>query len=288
MKRTSTRPGPSATTEPDTCPKCGGRGWIIKADGGAGTAVRCDCSKRDLVDAYLAQSGIPERYRDCRLSNFNTRSSKKSSAEQLLAALRQSEQYVDDFIGDEGGRFTDTGLIFIGPPGTGKTHLAAAVLHALIDRYGVKGYFIDFTTLLRQIQATFDPSTTGSAHTVLKPIFAAEVLVLDELGAQKPSDWVQQTLYDIINTRYTSRRPTIFTTNYRLGAEPPVDPAARARNSSHQAKRGSISDPTSTNSHSHLSNRISPSLESRIHEMARPIRLDVDDYRLRNRPLGRR
>lgn len=288
MEGTSPQPDTSAPAEPETCPECGGRGWIIRADGGAGTAVRCDCAKRRRNATYLEQSGIPERYRACRLSNFNIRSSKKANGEQLLAALRQSEQYVEDFIAHEGGRFTDIGLIFIGPPGTGKTHLAAAVLHDLIERYGIRGKFIDFTTLLRQIQATFDPDTKGSAHTVLKPIFEAELLVLDELGAQKPTDWVQQTLYDIINTRYTGRRPTIFTSNYRLGAEVPTESRGRRQHSHQAATTRSLSDPAGANTHSHLSTRISPSLESRIHEMARPIRLDVDDYRLRNRPVGRR
>ena len=273
----------------EPCPECGGRGWKIKPDGGAGTAVRCDCAKRTRNLAYLAQSGIPERYRDCRLNNFKTRSSRPGNTkDQLVAALRQSEHYVDQFLDLDSGKFTDTGLIYIGPPGTGKTHLAAAVLHELIRRYGVRGRFIDFTTLLRQIQATFDPDTKGSAHSVLKPIFEAEILVLDELGAQKPTEWVQQTLYDIINTRYTGRRPTIFTTNYRLGAEAPADPRARRQSSHHASVARGLSDPGGTNTHSHLSTRISPSLESRIHEMARPIRLDVDDYRLRNRPVGLR
>ena len=90
------------------------------------------------------------------------------------------------------------------------------MLRELIDGYGVHGRFIDFTTLIHQIQSTFDPDSPESKRQVLDPVIKADVLVLDELGAQKPTAWVRDILYLVINTRYTERRPTLFTTNYRL------------------------------------------------------------------------
>ncbi len=281
--------------DPDVCPECQGRGWKVAADGGAGKATRCDCQKRDRGREYLALAGIPERYRDCRLSTFKTTGDRRI-ASHLLKAKVVSERYVDTFIDPRTGRFRETGLIYIGVPGTGKTHLAVAVLKQLIERYGVRGRFIDFVALIHQIRSSFDPSSVESGHEILDPIINAEVLVLDELGAQKPTEWVMDTLYLIMNTRYLRRLPTIFTTNYRLdgtgGSGPmPAREAPRERigmgSDSHARRRlergdagGSrLGQPRPANPFSALSERISPLLVSRLHEMAQPVELPSYDYR---------
>lgn len=256
MSGTSVREERSSATE-GACPVCGGRGWTIKPDGGAGTAVRCDCAKRERTAAYLAQAGIPERYSRCRLSNFNSKNADPEIGRLLFEAKRTSQLYVDEFFDPRENRFRASGLIFIGPPGIGKTHLAVAVLNEIVERYQVRARFVDFTMLLHQIQSTFDPASSGSKHEILDPIVKAELLVLDELGAQKPTDWVMNTLYLIMNTRYTERRATIFTTNYRL-----------------DNGRDQAGEPFGS-----LSARISPMLVSRLYEMAQPVLLSGLDYR---------
>ncbi len=248
LKRSSSM---AAATAEDVCQECGGRGWKVEADGGAGTAVRCDCAKTQRGAFYLAHSGIPERYLRCRLDNFKPSVSADAKIrQQLTRAHKQCRLYVDSFLDVEENRFRESGLILIGPPGIGKTHLAAAVLIELIERYKVRGRFVDFTALLHQIQSTFDPASRESKHQILDPVIDAEVLVLDELGARKPTDWVQDTLYLIMNTRYTRRLPTLFTTNYRLD-EGGID----------------TEDPQS------LASRLSPLLVSRLWEMAQPVRM---------------
>lgn len=239
----------------ETCPRCGGRGWVVAEDGGAGTARVCDCREDEVVPRLLARAGIPERYARKHFGNFNTDHGESAEREQRFEAKRVCETYVEGFLGDPG-----RSLVLVGEAGVGKTHLAVAVLGELIRRYRVDGRFADFTELIYRIQSTFDPSSPESKHQVLDPVTEAEVLVLDELGAQKPTEWVREILYLVINTRYTRRLPTLFTTNYALGP---------------RKAGGSVSDRGPIP----LEERIGAPLVSRLHEMAYVLRLSAHDFR---------
>jgi DNA replication protein DnaC len=271
-------PVSQALVEP--CPECGGRGWVVVADGGAGTARACACRERDVVPRLVTAAGIPARYQNCKISTFQTSGGAPRERAQLMNARAAAERYVEEFV-QENGAFRQSGLLFVGPPGTGKTHLAAGVLRVLIERYRVRGLFVEFTSLIHQIQSTFDPASPESKRQVLDPLADAELLVLDELGAQQPTPWVRDILYLIINTRYTRRLPTLFTTNYRLE---PVSPAAAPKGIAKRAasldrgrdpENGPVFDETVL-----LSTRLPAMLVSRLHEMAQPVVLDsVEDFR---------
>ena len=177
--------------------------------------------------------------------------------------LEAAVRWVEEFLAS--GRPCESGLLFIGAPGVGKTHLAAAVLAELIRRYRVRGRFVDFSSLLYQIQSTFDAGSSETKQSVLDPVLTAEVLVIDELGAQKPSPWVSEVLYLILNGRYTRRLTTLFTTNYYLESE---------------AQRGNPLDRgAAAAAPDLLTSRIPAMLVSRLWEMARPVVIASDDYR---------
>src|SRR5437764_12479881 len=171
----------------------------------------------------------------------------------MWIAKREVQIILDDFLVIDG-----RGLLLIGPVGVGKTHLAVAILRELIDRYQITGLFYQFGALLRRIQDSYNPISQTSELTVLQPVFDADVLVLDELGASKPTDWVRDTMMQIINTRYNDKRLTIFTTNY-----------SDRRKTEKDARRL-------------IDDRIGVALRSRLYEMCRTVELEGEDYRKRS------
>jgi DNA replication protein DnaC len=239
----------------------------------------------------LAAAGIPPRYQHCKISNFQTSSQSPRERTLLMGARKTAQDYVDNFVILEDQGFRESGLIFIGPPGRGKTHLAVGVLIDLIERHRVHGRFAEFTSLIHQIQATFDPGSPESKREILDPLLDAELLVLDELGAQKPTPWVRDILYLMINHRYTRRLPTLFTTNYLLDP-----PSARAIQASgvpakiQSLDRGRDPEPLSAVDDSGLlANRLPHMLVSRLYEMAQPVVLiGVEDFRREHKAHGTR
>ncbi len=187
-------------------------------------------------------ANVPERYRDCSFKDFH-----HLNNPSLKSARRLAEEFADAY------PYVETGLLFLGPSGTGKTHLAIAILNEVTRAKGRPGLYADFSDLLLKIQSTFKTDATESKEDVLTPFAEVELLVLDELGATKPSDFARDMLYALLNTRYNRRRITIATSNYldELG----------------KGEREKLED------------RIGYRLRSRLHEMCRTVHLTGADYR---------
>jgi DNA replication protein DnaC len=186
-----------------TCPLCDGTGWKPVEIDGVQRVTRCDCWRAKVGETLLANARIPRRYQHCDLGSFLTYPN-----ERLVNALHRSRQFADQF------PVVEKGLFFVGAPGIGKTHLAVAILRQVIQTRGARGIFYDTRDLLKVIRSTYDPTNRTSEQDILRPVMTADLLVLDDLGAEKTSDWVEETLNLIVNTRYNERRATIFTSNY--------------------------------------------------------------------------
>ncbi|MEE3104123.1 MAG: ATP-binding protein [Acidobacteriota bacterium] len=185
-----------------SCPKCNDTGWFPEYFDGVRRVVRCDCWREDVAQKMLSKSRIPSRYRQCDFSTFISYQN-----DELVRAVKKAREFSDTFPA------VDKGLIFIGRPGIGKTHLAVSVLREVTEK-GMRGVYYDTRSLLSTIKSTYNPVTRASEADILQEVMTAELLVLDDLGAERLTDWVEETMNLIVNTRYNDRLPTIFTSNH--------------------------------------------------------------------------
>ena len=224
-----------------SCQKCLGTGMEIVPGKGARA---CSCRAAGLNSNPFERVRVPRRYLNCHFNSYHTDPKYPSQKEALRFAMQFAGEYPA----------VERGLLFTGPVGVGKTHLAVSILKGLTER-GFSCLFYEFGALLKEIQDSYNPRTQTSELGVLAPVLNAQVLVLDELGASKPTDWVRDTMAHIINTRYNDDRFTIFTTNY-------LDQRPNEREET-------------------LEERIGVRLRSRLYEMCRTIEIRGGDYRKR-------
>jgi len=184
------------------CPACEGTGWKARERDGVRRVERCDCWREQVTARLFADARIPRRYQHCDFANF------RDYSESLKRAKARAIKLAEAFPA------ADRGLFLEGSPGVGKTHLAVAVLRHVVAATSARALFYDTRDLLRVIRSTYDPVVRTTEVEVLRPVMQADLLVLDDLGAEKTTEWVEETLNLIVNTRYSERRITVFTSNY--------------------------------------------------------------------------
>jgi DNA replication protein DnaC len=286
------------------CPICQGSGWKVverSAEGaqalasaetarpGAAAgepkmvwAVPCDCTTGNKAERVLTKARVPDRYRHCDFENFESDNEIENASREQMAAWNRSlaqaklvvQRFAEEFSPVREMQ-NDQGLLLMGPCGAGKTHLAVAALKEIVQR-GHSGFFYDYRELLKEIQDSYNAESQSTEMGVLEPVLKTEILVLDDFGASKPSDWVRDTVGHILNSRYNEKRVTILTTNF-VDADSAIAPAPAAR-------VAGMRTPMTEDS---LTDRVGKRIRSRLYEMCRTIEIFAPDYRKEIRNISR-
>jgi DNA replication protein DnaC len=245
------------------CPKCGGSGWIIVERANVSGAEACECRFAGRASRMEERAQIPPLYSHASLENFVVPGPDNPIARrELTNVLLAVKNYVREFPNE-----ARPGLLLIGEAGTGKTHLAVAALRKILEK-GFECLFCDYQNLLDRIRSGYDQASNSSDREAYRVALDAEVLLLDDLGAHRVTDWVEDTITSIVTWRCNNRKALIATTNL-----PDGDVGGAIM------ERSALGKPEYRIT---LGERIGPRARSRLFEMCTVIRMPaVEDYRVR-------
>ena len=246
------------------CPICEGSGWKPVTRSGLSGVVRCLCSEQIRAQDLKDSANIPANYRESSFDNFIISPDNRNTSKRLSDARFAVKNFVKEFPTPD-----RPGLLLIGEPGAGKTHLAVAAMKALLEK-GHECIFFDYQNLLDRIRSGYDAASGASDREAYRSVLDAEVVLLDDLGAHRVTDWVEDTVTAIITYRCNHRKPLIATTN--LPDDEHLTEFATGRGSEKLTLR------TRT-----LSEGIGIRARSRLSEMCRIVRLSgVEDFRMKS------
>ncbi len=236
-----------------SCERCGGIG-LVRTESGAARPCSCQAELERVL--RLKRARIPAGFQAATLENFKP-------TEGTRRAVALALQFVEEFTpGMRSERLP--GLLLAGTVGVGKTHLAVGIMRALIERKGIEGRFVDVRELLDRLRSSYGADAGESQAAIMRPFFNVDLVVIDELGAARPSDWVFETIELLIGGLYNRMTPTIVTTNLaNLGAG-----GQAAANDYERAARPET-----------LGDRIGTRMWSRLQQMCLNVEVSGKDFR---------
>src|SRR5512136_2214303 len=204
-----------APADADVCPICKGRGFVVLdvpyGHPDFGRLIACRCTEaRIALNRSRELHGLSNLGGLDRMTFDTFLPEGVSLPESVRAALHRAFD-----ISLEYAKRPHGWLVLLGGYGVGKTHLAAAITNFNID-LGRPAIFVVVPDLLDHLRAAFGPSSESGVDERLETMREAPLLVLDDLGAHYSTPWAQEKLFQILNSRYNGRLPTVITTNQRL------------------------------------------------------------------------
>lgn len=287
-----------ARIKPETCIVCKGRGYALSSEGGSVHAAPCDCFHCENCDgqgrifrenekgvAFLADcecaqlkkrfriledAGVPAKFAQADFDSFT-----KHHHSQGIAK-RVAMDFVQDFIKSKKNFIR--GLIFMGAPGLGKTHLAVSIIKALTLERGVDCRFVDFFQLLSDIRHGY--SEDMSDQEFIRPYLQARVLVIDELAKGRNTEWELTVLDQLISSRYNAAdKVTVFTTNYSVESKMPLEDISGKNFDLEGRKETSIKNYADNYMRESLQEKIGARIYSRLAEMCKFMMIQGQDLR---------
>lgn len=244
------------------CTRCAGQGFVRSRDS-EGYEVMAECGRAGIARRVrrFNDMHLPARYHDVRLSTWSPppgARGEQAAAHAAVVRLRErlgAAQRADGSL-DPGVR----GLGLSGPPGVGKTHLLCGLASDLVVEGGLDVRYADFATLLWDLKTRYERGT-GETE-LLAPLVQADVLLIDEVGKGKASDWELGILDALVAGRYNRRKTVVFATNFAFGEASPRQLKERT-----DFQRESLRD------------RVGDRVFSRLAEMCEWLPLDGEDLR---------
>ncbi|MGI8905765.1 MAG: ATP-binding protein [Candidatus Sumerlaeaceae bacterium] len=234
MTRKAAAKAPNAA---DACPQCSGLGYLLTPKG----AVPCQCRQQADLQRALVLARIPRKFLGKSLTGFAVKNPRQKEI------LHFAKDFLKTFRGNEADH-PGKGLLMTGKEGTGKTHVAIAILREVIEK-GYTGLYWNVPELFLELRRRMDEKSEEKEGELFDHAKRVDLLVLDDLGAERTSEYVLDRLYVLINGRYQNDTATIITTNRTIPE---------------------------------LKTQIGPRITSRICEMCMSIEFPEGDYRTRN------
>jgi DNA replication protein DnaC len=236
------------------CEICDGIG-LVRTE--KGNSAPCSCQATIQTELRIKRAAIPAGFKNASFETFR-------ASPETKAGLMFAQRYAEEFSPLMGPGNSDPirGLLFTGSVGTGKTHLAASIARRIAQR-GFQPLFVEMRELLERLRRSYDVEVRETQGQIMNPIFAADLVIVDELGAQRPTDWSFETIELLIGGLYNRLIPTIITTN--LANRPP---GAGESNGYERAARQET-----------LGDRIGARMWSRLQQMCRTVEMSGADWR---------